>query len=116
MALVAGMACAAIARAVDTTTPQKPTVTRSFSTPNSIADFAPGSWSDGVDRHLADYQGKVLIVFSFDPSYIDSPQDVKRKLEVYSLFRDKPVAFLGVVNGRRDINMSRSLLKKIDVN
>lgn len=114
--LLTGFASSGTAWAVDTTTPKKTTVTRSFTSTNSIPDFAPGAWTDGVDRHLADYQGKVLIVFSFDPSYIDSPQDVKRKLEVYSLFRDKPVAFLGVVNGRRDINMSRSLLKKIDVN
>ncbi len=104
-----------VAVAADTVTPKNPTGSRSFTTGNSLVDFAPGVWTDGVDRHLSDYQGKVVIVFSFDPSYLDSPKDVKKKLELYDLFRDKPVAFLGVINGRRDINLSKALLKPIDV-
>lgn len=117
LALLAGIALGQTALAADTSTRRPPlTGSNTFSTSTSIIDFAPGTWTDGVERHLSDYKGKVIVVFSFDPSYLDSPKDVKKKLELYDLFRDKPVAFLGVINGRRDINLTKALLKQLDVN
>jgi hypothetical protein len=89
---------------------------RSFMNGGPAADFAPGAWTDGAEHHVADYKGKVLLVFSFDPKYIDSPADVKRKLQTFDIIaRDKPVAFLGVVAGPRDIVMSKSLIKPVEV-
>ena len=84
---------------------------------NIIApDFAPGQWTDGVERHMEDYKGKVIIIFAFDPTYIDSPGEVKKALAVYDLFRDKPVAFLGIVNGDRNVAANVPFLKNLGVN
>ena len=89
---------------------------RNFVNGGPAPDFAPGAWTDGGEHHVSDYKGKVLLVFSFDPKYIDSPADVKRKLQTFDIItRDKPVAYLGVVAGPRDIVMSKSLIKPVDV-
>ena len=80
LALHAGIACVQIVLAADTPTRRPPqTGSNTFSRTTSIIDFAPGTWTDGVDRHLSDYQGKGIVVFSFEPSYLDSPKDVKWK-------------------------------------
>ena len=91
----------------------KPAVARRAVSTSPATDFAPGLWTDGVERHLDDYRGKIVILVSFDPTYLDSPGDVKKQLAVYDLFRDKPVVFLGVLTGARDIAATRPLLKNL---
>jgi hypothetical protein len=106
LAFIGGLLCASGALAAGT---------RTFSSGSAAADFPPGAWTDGVERHLDDFKGKVVIIFTFDPAYLDSPQEVKRKLAVYDIFKDKPVVFLGVVSGHREISLNRTVLKQLDV-
>ena len=103
-----------ISSAADAKPPKKPAARTIATSPTE--DFAPGLWSDGVERHVQDYRGKVVIVVSFDPTWLDAPGDVKKALGMYDLFRDKPVAFLGVITGHRDIAASRPLLKNLGLN
>jgi hypothetical protein len=83
---------------------------------SAAPDFAPGAWTDNQEHHVSDFRGKILLVFSFDPKYVDSPADVKKKLQTYELFiRDKPVAVLGVIAGHRDIPMAQQLIRPVGV-
>jgi len=116
---VLSLAVPAIA-ADPTTKPAKATPARpmrAFAASGTPApDFAPGAWTDNQEHHVADYRGKLLLIFSFDPKYIDSPADVKRKLQSYEIFiRDKPVAVVGVIAGHRDIVMSQQFIRPVGV-
>src|SRR5437764_8760905 len=119
LAAVFALCVAAPAPAADAPKPKttRTAPARANSGGGAAPDFAPGTWTDGVERHVSDYKGKVLLIFSFDPKYVDSPADVRKKLQAYDVFiRDKPVAVVGVVTGARDVTMSRSLIKPVDVN
>lgn len=106
LALIGGLLCANGAPAAGT---------RTFGSGSTATDFPPGAWTDGAEHHLDEFKGKVVIIFTFDPAYLDSPQELKRKLSVYDIFKDKPIVFLGVISGHRDISLNRTALRQLDV-
>jgi hypothetical protein len=116
LALIA-VAASAFAAEPTTKPARAPRPAARTAAPGSAApDFAPGAWTDNQEHHVADYRGKILLVFSFDPKYVDSPADVKKKLQTYELFiRDKPVAVVGVIAGHRDIPMAQQLIRPVGV-
>ena len=59
-------------------------------------DFPPGQFSDGGHYSLADFQGKVLVLFFYENSCPRCRGLIPERNAVVAAFKDKPVKFLAI--------------------
>jgi peroxiredoxin Q/BCP len=62
-----------------------------------LPEFPPGLFTDGGDYRLNDLRGKTIVLFFFDPTDERALATMAQRNAVVRNFRDKPVAFFGVV-------------------
>jgi len=68
---------------------------------NGAADneLPPGVFIDGHHYKLADFKGKVLVLFYFDPASTKSMQSLKERLDAVKVLSARPVKLLGIAKG-----------------
>jgi hypothetical protein len=62
-------------------------------------ELPPGAFSDGRKYKLADFKGKVLVLFYFDPASTKSLQTLKDRLDAAKVLSARPVKLLGIAKG-----------------
>lgn len=70
-----------------------------FAASREAADFPPGAFSDGGHYRLADFEGKVLVLFFYEQNCPTCRGLIPKRNQVVDQFKDKPVKFLAVGPG-----------------
>jgi len=60
------------------------------------ADFPPGAFNDGGHYKLADFQGKLLVLFFYEDSCPNCAGRMPAMDAIFQQYKDKPVKFIGV--------------------
>jgi len=63
------------------------------------ADFPPGTFSDGQQYKLADFEGKVVVLFFYEQHCPKCRGLIPERNKVVDQFKDKPVKFIAVAPG-----------------
>jgi peroxiredoxin len=65
----------------------------------SAPDFPPGVFNDGQQYHLADYEGKVVVLFFYEKDCPRCRGSIPDRNAIVSQYKGKPVRFFGVAAG-----------------
>jgi thiol-disulfide isomerase/thioredoxin len=71
----------------------------SASAASEAADFPPGAFSDGGKYKLADFEGKVLVLFFYEQGCPTCRGLIPERNKVVDQFKDQPVKFIAVAPG-----------------
>src|SRR4051812_25815517 len=90
---------AALLSAVVATWALAPAAVRAAGSDGGAPDFPPGSFSDGGQYKVSDFQGKLLVLFFYEQQCPTCRGEIPDRNKVVEQFKGKPVKFIAVGAG-----------------